>query len=256
LLRYWRGVRHTSQLGLASDAGTTPRYVSFVETGRSQPSRHMVLRLAPALDVPPRERNAPLLAAGYAPVYGLSALGSAELARVDEALTSMLAQHEPFPAVVLNRGWDVLRANEGAARLFGTLLAPEPVPADANVLRLVVGPGPVRDSIVNWPDVVPALLDRARREAVGGVADPATAALVDELRSRPEVREVLAAAALPHVAPAPVVDVRFAFEGTVVSFFSVVATIGTPIDVTAQELRLECFFPSTPATRTWWTAGG
>ena len=259
LLRYWRGVRHVSQLGLASDAATTPRYVSFVETGRSQPSRHMVLRLARALDVPLRERNDLLLAAGYAPVYGLSALGSAELARVDEALGSMLAQHEPFPAVVLDRGWDVLRANDGAARLFGTLLAPDPIPPDANVLRMVVGPGPVRDSIVNWPDVVPALLDRARREAVGGVADPATAALVDELRRRPEVREVLAAAPSAGVAPAPVVDVQFAFEGTVVSFFSVVATIGTPIDVTAQELRLECFFPSTPESREMWTsvmAGG
>jgi hypothetical protein len=150
----------------------------------------------------------------------------------------------------------VLRANEGAARLFGTLLAPEPVPPDANVLRLVVGPGPVRDSIVNWPDVVPALLDRARREAVGGVADPATAALVEQLRQQPEVRDVLAAAEHPPVAPAPVVDVRFAFEGTVVSFFSVVATIGTPIDITAQELRLECFFPSTPETRAWWTSTG
>ncbi|HEY8548181.1 MAG TPA: helix-turn-helix transcriptional regulator, partial [Acidimicrobiales bacterium] len=252
-LRYWRSVRHVSQLGLASDAGTTPRYVSFVETGRAQPSRHMVLRLARALDVPLRERNDLLLAAGYAPVYGLSALGSGELARVDEAIGSMLAQHEPFPAVVLDRGWDVVRANQGAARLFGTLLAPEPIPDDANVLRLVVGPGPVRDSVVNWSDVVPALLDRARREAVGGVADPATVVLLDDLRSRPEVREALVAAPVGGVAAAPVVDVRFAFEGAVVGFFSVVATIGTPIDVTAQELRLELFFPSTPETRTTWT---
>jgi transcriptional regulator with XRE-family HTH domain len=253
LLRYWRGVRRTSQLALASDAGTTPRYVSFVETGRSQPSRRMVLRLARALDVPLRERNDLLLAAGYAPVFGLAALGSAELARVDEALGSMLAQHEPFPAVVMDRGWDVLRANEGAARLFGTLLAPDPVPPDANVLRLVVEPGPVRDSIVNWPDVVPALLDRARREAVGGVVDPATTALVAHLRARPEVGDVLASAeSVPAGARAPVIDIRFRFRGTVVSFFSVVATIGTPVDVTAQELRVESFFPSTPATRTAW----
>ena len=253
LLRHWREVRRTSQLGLASDAGTTPRYVSFVETGRSQPSRHMVLRLARALDVPLRERNDLLLAAGYAPVFTLAALGDEQLARVDEALRSMLDQHEPFPAVVMNRGWDVLRANEGAARLFGTLLAPDPIPPDANVLRLIVEPGPVRDSIVNWSAVVPALLDRTRREAVGGVLDPATQALIRRLRERPDVRDALAATTTPSAA-APVVDVQFALGDSVVGFFSVVSTIGTPIDVTAQELRLEAFFPSDSASRAAWSA--
>src|SRR5262245_29808323 len=109
LLRYWRGVRRKSQLDLASDAMTTPRYVSFVETGRSQPSRQMVVRLARALDVPLRERNGLLLAAGYAPLYARAQLDAPELARVETALTSMLAQHEPFPAVVMDRGWDILR---------------------------------------------------------------------------------------------------------------------------------------------------
>jgi transcriptional regulator with XRE-family HTH domain len=253
LLRYWRGVRRVSQLDLASEAETTPRYVSFVETGRSQPSRHMVLRLARALDVPLRERNDLLLAAGYAPVYSLAALGSAQLARVDEALTSMLDQHEPFPAVVMNRGWDVLRANDGAVRLFGTLLAPDPIPADANVLRLMVEPGPVRDSVLNWTSVIPALFDRARREAVAGVIDPATQALIHRLGDQPDVRNALAATEPSTLAAAPVIDVRFAFEGAAISFFSVVSTIGTPIDVTAQELRLEAFFPSDPTSRTTWS---
>ena len=253
LLRHWRGVRRTSQLDLASEAGTTPRYVSFVETGRSQPSRHMVLRLAQALDVPLRERNDLLLAAGYAPVYTLAALGDEQLARVDEALRSMLDQHEPLPAVVMNRGWDVLRANQGATRLFGALLAPDPIPPDANVLRLIVEPGPVRDAIVNWSTVVPALLDRTRREAVGGVLDPFTQALLQRLRERPDVRQAVAASGTPSAA-APVVDVQFAFGESVVSFFSVVTTIGTPIDVTAQELRLEAFFPSDAASRAAWSA--
>ena len=252
LLRYWRGVRRVSQLDLASEAGTTPRYVSFVETGRSQPSRRMVLRLAGALDVPLRERNDLLHAAGYAPVYTLASLGSAQLARVDEALTSMLDQHEPFPAVVMNRGWDVLRANAGATRLFGTLLAPDPIPADANVLRLVVEPGPVRDSILNWSAVVPALFGRARREAVAGVVDPATEALIRQLSDRPDVRDALTGTE-PSPEAAPVIDLQFAFEGSVVSFFSVVSTIGTPMDVTAQELRVEAFFPSDPTSRTTWT---
>jgi transcriptional regulator with XRE-family HTH domain len=246
-------VRRTSQLALASAAGTTPRYVSFVETGRSQPSRHMVLRLAGALEVPLRERNDLLLAAGYAPVYSQAALGDEHLARLDAALDALLDQHEPFPAVVMDRGWDVIRANGGARRLFGTLLAPDPLPDDANVLRLVVEPGPVRDGVVNWAAVVPTLFDRARREAVGGVLDPATEALIARLRARPDVAAVLAAGGTP-ASGSPVVDVQFALEGTVASFFSVIATVGSPIDVTAQELRVESFFPADPATRAWWTS--
>src|SRR5262247_2445660 len=137
LLRYWRGVRRKSQLDLASEAQTTPRYVSFVETGRAQPSRQMVVRLARALDVPLRERNGLLLAAGYAP------LTSPLLDRVEQALTSIMAQHEPFPAVVLDRGWWRQRANNGARTLFGHLFAPHPAPEAANMLQLMIGPGPV-----------------------------------------------------------------------------------------------------------------
>src|SRR4051795_11023203 len=125
LLRHWRSVRGKSQLALAGDASTTARYVSFVETGRAQPSRRMVVRLARALDVPLRERNALLLAAGYAPLYTAGKLDGPELERVRDATTAMLAQHEPFPAVVMDRAWNVLQANGGAQRLFGALCAPD-----------------------------------------------------------------------------------------------------------------------------------
>jgi transcriptional regulator with XRE-family HTH domain len=250
LLRYWRAVRRMSQLDLASAAETTPRYVSFVETGRSQPSRRMVLRLARALDVPLRERNGLLTAAGFAPVYAVEPLGSPQLDRIDAALVSILAQHEPFPAVVMDRAWNVLRTNGGADRLFGGLHGAEPLPAAPNVLRLIIEPGPVRAAVCNWDAVVPALLDRARREAVGGVLDRATSELVGLLSARPEVAVALAAA---DPAPAgPVVDVSFAFGGVDLHFFSVVSTIGTPVDVTAQELRVEAFFPSDEATRAAW----
>ena len=251
LLRHWRSVRGKSQLDLASDAGTTPRYVSFVETGRAQPSRHMVVRLARALDVPLRDRNDLLLASGFAPLYSLEPLTSPLMARVDEALTSMLAGHEPFPAVVMDRGWNLLRANDGAAQLFGRLFAPDPVPAEANVLRLVIEPGPVRDSVRNWAAVVPALLERARREAVSGVLDRDTAELVAALRDRSDVADVLATpdTSTPGV---PVIDLRFAVADAELSFFSVISTIGTPIDITAQELRLEAFFPTDDATRSRW----
>jgi transcriptional regulator with XRE-family HTH domain len=251
LLRYWRGVRRMSQLDLASEAGTTPRYVSFVETGRSQPSRQMVVRLARALDVPLRERNGLLVAAGYAPMYALEPLGSPQLGRVDAALTMMLDQHEPFPAVVMDRGWDLLRANSGAQLLFGGLLGDEPMPEPANVLRLMVEPGPVRRGVRNWSSVVPALLDRARREAIGGVLDRATADLVARLGERSDVAALLAVtdASPPTV---PVVDVSFGLDGETLDFFSVVSTIGTPVDVTAEELRVEAFFPSDEATRETW----
>jgi hypothetical protein len=212
----------------------------------------MVVRLAGALDVPLRERNALLLAAGYAPLYSQGALGAPELDGVQAALTSMLDQHEPFPAVVMDRSWNVLRANAGAARLFGGLLAPAPLPEPANVLELMIEPGPVRDAVSNWDAVIPALLERARREAVGGVLDAETRALLDRLRSREDVASLLGE--LPPVSVSvPVIDVCFQFAGTALSFFSVVSTIGTPIDVTAQELRLEAFFPSDEKTRLAWT---
>ena len=132
VLRHWRSVRGKSQLALACDAGSTSRYVSFVETGRARPSRQMVVRLARALDIPLRERNELLLAAGFAPLYSHEPMTSETLHAVDQALTMMLAQHEPFPAVVMDRGWNLRRANDGATLLFSRLFAPAPMPVDAN----------------------------------------------------------------------------------------------------------------------------
>ena len=251
LLRHWRSVRAKSQLDLASEAETTPRYVSFVETGRAQPSRQMVVRLARALEVPLRERNELLLAAGYAPLYSAVPLASPLLERVERAFTSMLAQHEPFPAVVLDRSWYVQRANLGARVLFGRLFAPHPVPETANVLQLIIEPGPVRDHLRNWPAAVPALLDRAQREAIGGVLDKATAELVRSLRARAEVAALLTHPDLS-LGAAPFIDLHFQVDGADMRFFSVVSTIGTPIDVTAQELRFEAFFPADDITRDHW----
>ena len=252
LLRYWRRVRGKTQLDLAIDAMTTPRYVSFVETGRSQPSRRMVVRLARALDVPLRERNGLLLAAGYAPLYPTGALDAPELDRVRAALTSMLAQHEPFPAVVMDRGWNVVQANDGAGRLFGGLSAPDPLPEPANVLELMVGPGPVREAVLNWGAVVRgtagAVSARGRRGRPGSRDRGADRAAADDVRTwRP-----CSTTPSPRRSTVPVLDVRFAFEARELSFFSVVSTIGTPIDVTAQELRLEAFFASDEATRAAW----
>jgi len=152
----------------------------------------MILRLARALDVPLRERNGLLVAAGYAPMYREENLSAPELDRVELALATMLDSHDPFPAVVMDRGWNILRANQGARRLFGRLLHPQAIPDPANVLRLMIEPGPVQRSVLNWASVVPLLLERARREAVGGVLDRDTAGLVERLCELPGVATLVA----------------------------------------------------------------
>ena len=251
LVRYWRRIRGMSQLDLASAAMTTPRHMSFLETGRSHASREMVLRLATALGVPLRDRNGLLLAAGFAPLYTDHDLDDPAVERVNAAIDRILTAHDPLPAVLLNRRWDVRRANRGAERLFARLLAPHPIPEAPNVLRLMLEPGPVRAAVANWEDVAPALLERARREAVGGVLDHTTAELVEQLRTGPDAATFAAVPRL--VGPlVPVVDIHFQVGGTVLKWFSIVSTIGTPVDVTAQELRVEAFFPADDHTERDW----
>lgn len=233
-----------SQLALASEARVTPRHVSFVETGRATPSRQMVLTLASTLDLPLRDRNQLLLAAGYAPQYQDTELDGPAMAPVRSAIDRMLRQHEPYPAVVLSRHWDVLQANDPAAALFEWL---GPLPEPPNVVRLMFDPAGLRPHVVNWPDVARALIQRVHREAVGGVPDPRTAALLDE---------VLAAPGVPRrwqdpdytADLLPVVPVEFSRGGRTLRYFSMVTTVGTPQDIAAQEIRLECFFPTDDAT--------
>jgi transcriptional regulator with XRE-family HTH domain len=246
LLRRWRRLRGLSQLGLALEAATTPRHVSFVESGRSQPSRAMVLRLARVLDVPLRERNQLLLAAGYAPLYGETGLDGDQAAEVRAALERMLAAHEPYPAVVMDRHWDVTGANGAAGRFFAWLLGPR-AREPANVVRLMFAPDGLRPHVANWEAAAEALMQRVHREAVGGVIDPATLALRDEALAQPGVP---AAWALPDPArvPLPVVPITFAKDGLVLSYFSAVTTLGTPQDALLQEIRIESFFPADEAT--------
>jgi transcriptional regulator with XRE-family HTH domain len=248
-LRFWRSLRRMSQLNLAAEAQTTPRYISFIETGRSKPTRQMVDRLADALNIPLRERNALMLAAGYAPSHRESALDEAGMERINQAFDTILESHLPYPAIVMDRRWNVVRANTGAQHLFGALLSPEPVPADANVLKLMLEPGPVLESVVNWPAVATSLLRRIRAEAIGGVTEPDTASLVEGLQTRNDNDPTVI-----DPSSAPVVDITFCIDADDLSFFSVISTIGTPLDITAQELRLEAFFPANDKTSTTWSA--
>ena len=231
-----------SQLALAIEASVSPRHVSFIETGRAQPSREMVLHLADTLNVPLREQNGLLLAAGYAPIFHESDLDAPVLRTVRVALEAMLAKHEPFPAVVMNRSWDVLMTNAGAARLFRHLLGETPMPSPANVVRMMFDPAALRPFVVNWPSVAEALVRRVHREAVGGVKDDATTALLAEVLAYPDVPERWVRAN-PDAPLVPVIPVEFARDGRTYSFFSAVTTLGTPQDVTLQELRIESFYP-------------
>jgi transcriptional regulator with XRE-family HTH domain len=249
MLQQWRKSRRLSQLALAAEATVSLRHLCFIETGRARPSRTMVLRLAEALDVPLRDRNTLLLAAGFAPTYRESALDAPVLAAVRGALDAILAQQEPYPAVVMDREWNIRQTNQAAKSLFGLLEAghaPGP-PGPANVLRTMLHPYGVRRYVTNWPEVAETLVRRVRREALGGVSDEHTRAIITEILAYPDVPQ-------PPMTPdetplLPIVPVRFARDSWRFAYFSTVTTLGTAQDITLQELRIECFHPADEATR-------
>lgn len=245
LLREWRRVRRMSQLAVAVEASISPRHLSFVESGRSVPSRDMVLTLTETLEVPLRERNALLVAAGYAPIYSERTLASSELAQVRHALTRLLDHHEPYPAVVLDRQWNVLQTNRAAPKLFALFVDLEALPQPRNLLRSMFDPAGLRPWIANWPTVSQALVQRVFREAVAGVPDPRVLSLLEDLRAipgSPDPGPETRAGTLPFH------PVQFRRGTLSLSFFSMVTTVGAPFDITAQELRIEAFFPSDDET--------
>lgn len=237
-----------SQLALATEAGVSARHLCFVETGRARPSREMVLLLASTLDIPLRERNALLLAAGFAPIYQEANLDAPEVASVRSALDAILRQQEPFPAVVMNRYWDVLATNVAASRFFRFLLGEAAAVEPANIIRLMFSPRGLRPFVTNWESAAEALIRRVYREAVGGMPDEKTATLLSEILAYPDVpvRWQKPSMETPLL---PVVPVSFSKEGTTFNFFSAVTTLGTPQDVTLQEVRIESFFPLDSMTR-------
>jgi transcriptional regulator with XRE-family HTH domain len=230
-----------SQLALAHEAGVTPRHVSFVESGRANPSREMVLRLARALDVPLRERNQVLLAAGFAPQYRETGLDDAAMAQVRGALDTLLEHHEPHPAVVMDRHWNLLRTNSAADELFGWLLGGADAGDPPNVVRLMFGP--LRPYVANWDETGEALVQRVHREAVGGVPDRVTRELLDQVLALDGIPARWRSPDFAHT-PLPLLPIRFAKDGRELSYFSLVTTVGTPQDITLQELRVESFFPA------------
>jgi transcriptional regulator with XRE-family HTH domain len=241
LLKQWRGVRAKSQFALALDAGVSARHLSFVESGSSSPSREFLLTLADALDIPLRERNLLLGAAGFAPMFPESALAADEMEQVRGALARLLEHQEPYPAVVLDRQWNVVQANRSAPMLFNLFIDLDALPQPRNLLRTLFDPDGLRPWIANWDVVSRTLVQRVFREAVGGIPDQRTTALLRELQAHSS----------PTPEPArsmerslPIHPVIFEKGDLRLSFFSMITTVGAPVDVTAQELRIEAFFPA------------
>ena len=239
--------RGLSQLQLASAAGCSQRHISFLELGRTQPSREMVSRLAVALALTFRQSNDLLLAAGFAPIWSEMAYDAEALAPVRQALDFMLEQQEPYPAFVVDRRWNLLQANKGAVAMVEFLVGPLQPGAAVNLADALVGPDVLRPHLTNWPEVVAYFVRSVEADAAAdGTAE--TLALRDRLLSYPDVDASLAAPSA-EAGGAPVLPMRFAKGGVSLELFTTLTTLGMSQDVTLQELRIESFFPLDEATR-------
>lgn len=243
-LREWRLRRRLSQLDLAVDAEISTRHLSFLETGRSRPSRDMILRLAAQLDIPLRERNVLLVAAGYAPVYSERSLSDPALAAARQAVDKVIRGHEPFPAIAIDRHWTLVAANRAVAPLLAGV-DPALLEPPVNVIRLGLHPKGLAPAVINLAEWRAHLLARLRRE-IELTADPALEALFQEALAYPRP---------PAARPPPLVDsgavaipLRLRTPQGELSFISTVTVFGTPADITLAELALETFFPTDDAT--------
>jgi transcriptional regulator with XRE-family HTH domain len=248
LMRQWRRRRGLSQLDLATTGGVSQRHVSFLESGRARPSRQMVLHLSALLDLPLRERNRLLAAAGFAAAYRESRLDAPQLGAARMALDLLLRQQEPFPAMVVDGTWTLQIGNAAAHRMIGFLLGPDRAAGGTpvNLIRLPLHPKQGRPFIVNWAEVAGALLHLLQREALDS---PAAAALLAEVRRYPDV-EALWRGLDWDAAPNPVLTFRVEKDGLALNLVTMIATFGTPQDVTLQDLRIESFLPADAATET------
>jgi transcriptional regulator with XRE-family HTH domain len=248
-LSEWRAERRESQLTLALSANVSQRHLSFIESGRAQPSRDMVIRLCDALDIPLRERNELLNCAGYAALYPERPLEGSEMRSVREALRRIIDHHEPYPAFVIDHKWRVVMNNEGAARIVAACLDEETIQALSadgylNFMRMMFEPTCMRPRILNWTFVAPRLLARLKREAAGDRLSPSSA-LLRELAPTANCEQVPLE---DFEALAPTVPLEISVDGSTLTLFNTITTFGTPQDVALQELRIEMVFPADSKT--------
>lgn len=257
LLKHWRNHRSLSQLDLALTSQVSQRHISFLESGRAKPSREMVLQLATVLEIPLRQQNLMLSAAGFAPIHAETDLSAPEMTSVRKALDFMLRQQEPYPAIVIDRYWNLLLTNDAATRLLTTFLDPDQLQArfcrdgKINLMRVMFDSQGLRPFVVNWEEFAGHLLQRLHREAlVEGEGEQSTE-LLNELMSYQGIPEIWQTS--NRVAQnALLLTVHLKRNDVELQFFSTIATLGTPYDITLQELRIECLFPVDEATEQNW----
>ena len=249
LLREWRERRRLSQLDLANQAGTSARHLSYLETGRSRPSRAMVLRLGETLDMPLSDRNRVLLAAGHSPEYADARRDTAATSYLLEVLDLALAAHDPWPALVLDAQFDVVATNSAVDRLMA-LVDPELLAPPVNVVRAMLHPRGLSRYVTNLDAWRAHLLRQVRRHAA---AAPSSG--LDELVREAEAYPVRRSGAPPHPGPTFALPLELEIGGRRLRLYSTIATFGTPLDVAASELAIETFLPADDDTRQWLTGG-
>jgi transcriptional regulator with XRE-family HTH domain len=242
LLREWRQRRRLSQLALALDADISTKHLSFLETGRSRPSREMLLHLAELLGIPLRERNALLQAGGFAAVYPQHALSDPPMQAARIAVEAVLAAHDPYPALAVDRHWTLVAANQATQRLLAASVSPALLAPPVNVLRASLHPEGLARAIANLPAWRGHILARLRQQ-IAATADPVLIELAAELAAYP--------GGVEHPAPGDaglVLPLRLRHGDTILSLFGTVTVFGTPVDITLAELAIEAFYPADAAT--------
>ncbi|MGB3620292.1 helix-turn-helix domain-containing protein [Ketobacter sp. MCCC 1A13808] len=253
LLRGWRDRRKYSQLNLALEAGVSQRHLSFLESGRAQPSRGMILQLADALDIPLRDRNALLHVAGFAPAFQQRSLDNEDMAAVKKALEMTLAHHEPYPAIVMNSHWGILMQNQAAMNFIGLLGDSETLwrqvdpSGSRNAMRLIFHEQGMQPYIQNWDQVATFLLSRMQKEVAADPTHEALAALFDELCEHPNLPADWRNQTWNNMPP-PILTMEIAFYETRLNMFSMLSSFGTALDITAATLCVETFFPADDET--------
>jgi len=262
LLKSWRAARRYSQFELALQTQVSQRHLSFLESGRAQPSRDMVLHLAQALLVPLRERNDLLVAAGFAPIYAERTLNDGAMAAIRQALETTLRHHDPFPALVVDRCWNVVLHNAAVDRLIGLLGEPARVWARVdpsggrNLMRLTLHPEGLQPLVVDWPATAAALLRRLQVEVQANPANTGLQHLLADLRALPGVPPNRPPGGAYPSMEVPVMTLRLRQGDATLEFFSMICTFGTALDLTADELRLELLFPGDESTARFLQASG
>jgi transcriptional regulator with XRE-family HTH domain len=257
LLKQWRDRRSFSQLDLAMSSQVSQRHISFLESGRAKPSQEMVLQLATVLEIPLRQQNLLLSAAGFAPIHTETDLSAPEMTSVRKAIDLILHQHEPYPAFAVDRYWNLLLANQGANRLLDAFIAPDKlhrlfyIDGKINLMRVFFHPLGLRPSIVNWESCANHLLQRLHRETLIERDSNLSTVLLKELMSYPDVDRIWRTD-LRTTQHALLLAIQLQREDLDLQFFSTIATLGTPYDITLQELRIECLFPADETTEHNW----